>query len=212
MAHRADAADARRYGGHLVERPPFGELFEAAHLGDVEIGVGDTAGVVEIDIDLGVAFDARNGIDGDLLHGCSPWLHGRTESGPSDRQDRVRDIRIGVLECSEITLVERKKIAHGVSRGEAARFTKPRHGAKDRGSAVFRPLPGALGHTSHPHGSRHGLLSFALRAGKAPRVFATHGFPRVPSESAIALLPRPAFGTTAAVLGSVFLAKSHLPC
>ena len=64
-------------------------------------------------------------------------------------------------------LQERKKIAHGASRVEAPRFTEPRPGAKDRGGAIFRPLPGALPHAPHSHGSRRGLLSCALRAGEA---------------------------------------------
>ena len=41
VAHRADAADARGDGGHLVKRPALGELLESAHLGDVELRVGD---------------------------------------------------------------------------------------------------------------------------------------------------------------------------
>ena len=67
MAHRADAADARRDGGHLVERPAFGELLEAAHLGDMEMRVGDAALVIQVDVDLGVAFDAGDGVDGEFF-------------------------------------------------------------------------------------------------------------------------------------------------
>ena len=37
VAHRADAADARHQRRHLVERPPFAELLEAAELRDVEL-------------------------------------------------------------------------------------------------------------------------------------------------------------------------------
>src|ERR1035437_5828106 len=54
-------------------------------------------------------------------------------------------MRVGIRERSEFKLVERKKIAHGVSRGETARSTKPRHGAKDRSVAIFRPLRGLCG-------------------------------------------------------------------
>jgi hypothetical protein len=64
---RADAADARHQAGHLVERPALGELLKAAHLGDVEVRVLHLALVVELDGDLAVAFEARNGIDGDGL-------------------------------------------------------------------------------------------------------------------------------------------------
>ena len=70
-----DAADARRNGRHLVERPAFGELLEAAHLGDVEVRARDLAVVVQMDRDLGVAFDAGDRVDGDSLHGIgsSPY-------------------------------------------------------------------------------------------------------------------------------------------
>ena len=80
MADRADAADARGDRRHLVKRPAFGELLEAAHLGDVELRVGDLARVVEIDRDLGVAFDARTcGIVtvfmvGLLVHGVARFV------------------------------------------------------------------------------------------------------------------------------------------
>ena len=43
VAHRADAADARGDGRHLIERPAFGELLESAHLGDVELRVRHVA-------------------------------------------------------------------------------------------------------------------------------------------------------------------------
>src|ERR1019366_7542324 len=44
--------------------------------------------------------------------------------------------------------------------GEIARFTKPRHGAKDRGAVVFRPIRG-FPRAPFSHGSRHGLFSVA---------------------------------------------------
>src|ERR1035441_215494 len=72
MAHRADAADARRDGGHLIKRAAFGKLLEAAHLGHVKMGVGDVPGIVQIDIDFGVPFDASDGIDDKFSHGRSP--------------------------------------------------------------------------------------------------------------------------------------------
>jgi hypothetical protein len=73
VAHRADAADARRNRRHLVVRPALDELLEAAYLGHVELRVGDLAGVVELDRDPGVALDARHVVDRDLLH-RSPGL------------------------------------------------------------------------------------------------------------------------------------------
>src|ERR1039457_6472930 len=38
----------------------------------------------------------------------------------------------------------------------------------ENSDAIFRPLPGALSRGPHSHGLRHGLRSFALRAGEAP--------------------------------------------
>ena len=55
VADRADAADARGDGRHLVVRAALGELLEAAHLRDVELRAGDLAVVVQMDGDLGVA-------------------------------------------------------------------------------------------------------------------------------------------------------------
>ncbi len=67
VADRADPADAGGDPGHLVERAALAEPLEAAELGDVELGVGHLSGVVEIDGDLGVAFDARDGVDDNPL-------------------------------------------------------------------------------------------------------------------------------------------------
>jgi len=65
---RADAADARRDAGQLLDRAADAEPFEAAQLGDLEVDVGDLAGVVHEDLDLAVALEAGDGIDGYLLH------------------------------------------------------------------------------------------------------------------------------------------------
>jgi hypothetical protein len=67
VADRADAADAGRQRGHLVERPPFDQLLEAAKLGDVEAGRSDPPGVVQLDSDLAMPLDAGNGVNGDSL-------------------------------------------------------------------------------------------------------------------------------------------------
>ena len=73
VADRADAADPRRDPGHLPERPPDAEPLEAAELGDVEPCVGDLPVIVELDRDLGVAFDPGHGVDDDALcHEPSP--------------------------------------------------------------------------------------------------------------------------------------------
>jgi len=98
---------------------------------------------------------------------------------------------VGIRERSEFKLVERKKIAHGVSRGETARSTKPRHGAKDRSVAIFRPLRGLCGTRPIPMARAMGYFLSPCGLEKRPCVLATHGLPRIPSESAIPLLSRP---------------------
>src|SRR5579862_7902357 len=74
MAHRADAADARHQRRHLVKRAPLRQLFKAAKLRNVEVGVLDAAVFIQVQRDLRVAFDARHRIDDDsaaLLHEIS---------------------------------------------------------------------------------------------------------------------------------------------
>jgi len=68
MADRANAADARRDRRHFVKGPALGEFLEAANLRDVERRLGDLAFVVKMNRDLGVAFDARDGVDDDGPH------------------------------------------------------------------------------------------------------------------------------------------------
>ena len=75
---RADAADARHQAGHLVKGTAFGELLKAAHLGDVEVGVLHFALVVEVNGDLAVAFQARDGID---RNGLAHDLSSKTGEG-----------------------------------------------------------------------------------------------------------------------------------
>ena len=56
--------------GISEQRPALAEFLEAAELDDVELGVGDLAEVVQEDADLGVTFDAGDGVDDDALgHG-----------------------------------------------------------------------------------------------------------------------------------------------
>src|ERR1700686_2890756 len=74
MADRADAADPRHQGRHLVKRTAFAQLLEAAELSHVKAGFFDPAVFVQVKRDLGMAFDARNRIDDDattLLHEIS---------------------------------------------------------------------------------------------------------------------------------------------
>ncbi len=49
VADRADPADPGHDRRQLVHRPALADALEAAELGDVELGVGDLAGVVEVD-------------------------------------------------------------------------------------------------------------------------------------------------------------------
>ena len=65
----ADAANAGRQVGHVLGRPAHAELLEAAQLRDLQVGVGHVALVVEEDVDLAVAFQPRDGVDGDTFHG-----------------------------------------------------------------------------------------------------------------------------------------------
>ena len=72
VAHRADAADARHQARHLVERPAFAELLEAAELRLRGTGrVRTSPAVVEVDGDLGVALDPGHGIDEDSIGHCA---------------------------------------------------------------------------------------------------------------------------------------------
>ncbi len=68
---RAHAADAVGQQGHLLHRAANAEALEAAQLGDLEVGVGDVALLVQEDFDLTVAFQAGDGINRDsLCHSC----------------------------------------------------------------------------------------------------------------------------------------------
>ena len=63
VAHRANAANARRDAGHFAERPAFAEFFKAAKFDDVKFRVGDVSGVVQKNADFGVALDAGHRIN-----------------------------------------------------------------------------------------------------------------------------------------------------
>src|SRR5664279_5990036 len=68
MTDGADTAYARGDSRHFVERPAFGELLETAYLRHLELRIGNIAGVVQLDGDLGVAFDAAHRLDRNALH------------------------------------------------------------------------------------------------------------------------------------------------
>ena len=68
MGLGADAADPRRQVRHVLGRPAHAELLEAAQLGNLQVGVGHVALVVEEDVDLAVTFQPGDGINGNTLH------------------------------------------------------------------------------------------------------------------------------------------------
>ncbi len=65
MADRADAANAGGDAGHLPKAAAFAELLEAAELGDMEAGIRHLTGIIQMNRDLGVAFDTGDGINHD---------------------------------------------------------------------------------------------------------------------------------------------------
>ena len=69
MGLGADAADAGRQVRHVLGRSADAELLEAAQLGDLQVGVGHIACVVQEDVDLAVTFKPRDGVDGNTFHG-----------------------------------------------------------------------------------------------------------------------------------------------
>ena len=75
VADGADAADALGDLRHLEVGPALAELLQPPELVHVQIGPFDLASFVEVQGDAGVAFDAGDGFDGDLLgtHFSSPW-------------------------------------------------------------------------------------------------------------------------------------------
>ncbi len=66
-----DTADAVRQCWHVLDGTSDAEGFEAAQLGNLEVGVLDVPLVVEEDLDLAVTLQTRDGIDGDACH-CRP--------------------------------------------------------------------------------------------------------------------------------------------
>src|SRR5579862_845845 len=68
MADRTDSANARGDAGHFVIRAAFGKFFEAANLGDMKFGSGNTSLVIELDINFRVSLDAADRFNRDALH------------------------------------------------------------------------------------------------------------------------------------------------
>ena len=68
VTHREDAADTFHQGRHFVKGAPFAEFFESPELGGMKAGIGHLAGLVQLDGDFAVAFNAGDGIDNDRRH------------------------------------------------------------------------------------------------------------------------------------------------
>jgi hypothetical protein len=68
MDSRSNAADARHHARDFFHGHALDELLEPAEFGDLKVGVGHAAFVVEEDLDLPVSFQARDGIYGNPLH------------------------------------------------------------------------------------------------------------------------------------------------
>ena len=63
MGLRADTADAIGKHWHVFDRTPHAESLKAAQFGDLEVGVGDVALIVQEDLDLAVSFESGDGVD-----------------------------------------------------------------------------------------------------------------------------------------------------
>src|ERR1035438_3853182 len=61
----ADTADAAGDLRHVLRWACEGEYFEAAQFGDLQVGAFDVALVIEEDVDLAVAFETRDRVDGE---------------------------------------------------------------------------------------------------------------------------------------------------
>ena len=71
---------AVRFGMSSAWRPTQ-NFSKAAEFRDLHVGVGHVALLVEEDVDLAVAFQPRNGVDGDAFHELiSRWFHTNTGS------------------------------------------------------------------------------------------------------------------------------------
>jgi len=64
MADGADATDALHDIRHFVIGTAFAEFLEAAELRDVKVRTGNFAVIIDLQSDFGVAFDARDRVDG----------------------------------------------------------------------------------------------------------------------------------------------------
>ena len=82
-----DAADALRDLRHFLGGAPDAEPLEAAQFGDLQVRVGHLARVVEEDLDLAVAFESRDGVDGDALaHTVAPVCRRRSRDVGSENR------------------------------------------------------------------------------------------------------------------------------
>ena len=93
-AHAADAVGEER---HFLHRAADAESFKAAQFGNLEIGIGDIAFVVQENFDLSVTFQTGDGINGhSLCHVCllMPVLFPRAGVGPQQGIGQVEAIEL----------------------------------------------------------------------------------------------------------------------
>src|ERR1700756_1032454 len=63
MTHRTNPANSSRQRGHLGKRAPFTKFLEPSKLGDMETGILHCALIVQVDRDLGMAFNSSDRIN-----------------------------------------------------------------------------------------------------------------------------------------------------
>ena len=103
--------------GISQKRPALAQPLEAAELGDVEVGVAHLAGVVELHRDLGVALDARHGVDEDALgHDGLPMSHENSQHDSKMKRQQNRNcsvlisFRVRSSFCSLTELMSRPSV------------------------------------------------------------------------------------------------------
>jgi len=60
MADRANTANPLGYGGHFTVAAPKTELLKSTEFSDMKTGIGHLSGIVQLDSNLGVAFNPGN--------------------------------------------------------------------------------------------------------------------------------------------------------
>ena len=173
VAHRADAADARHDGRHLVHGSTLGDALEATELRDVEAGVSDLALLIELDGDLGVALDAGDRIDDDgAAHGDLPQRPNRVRrglrraAGEQVVEQRVDEVSRGRAAGQED--VDLDDLVHRRGHGQQRRDDLAGQLRSERGVLDV----GAVQHGCTPMGLRMpGTLEVTAQSPKATSIF-----------------------------------------